>query len=1048
MEIGVLGPVGAWSAGSRIDTGSAREQCILAILALTPRVRVSAEALIDRVWGQDPPPKAREDLSSYITRLRKQLRRAAGQVSLETAPGGYLLSVDPEAIDVHMFRLKQRQSRALADSSDLGGAVRLLREADALWRGEEALAGLPGDWAARMRQSLGEERRAATVRRVELELKLGRHADLVGELQRLCSQDPLDETATGYLMTALYRSGRVTESLGTYQDARHRLRDQGMEPGQELSGLQHQILRRDPALALARDRTAHPAPPNTLPAAGAIFVGRAAEIRLLTTPGAEASPAIKVIEGMPGVGKTALALQIAHGAAASLTDGRLFLNLHGHDAEHGPLGWPAAADLLLQMLGIPGRDIPASPAERAALWRSMLASRRAVVVLDDVPGPDSVAPLLPAAGESLVLLTSRRRLHTLAGAAVLRLDPLPARDAESLLIQVAGVAKCADTEAVSEATRLCAFLPLAIEVAADNLRHGNPATLPELVQALAQPQAWTGPAAVMPPQVRSAFDLSYRNLASSQQQTFRLLSVHPCPEITPHAAAALTDASLEDAVTHLEVLADHHLLQAPAPGRFGCHDLARDYALSTAMAHEDGALRRLAADRVLDYYLCATDRADRTLYPFRRRRVIVVARVPGALPDLATAGQAQAWMQAERLNIVHAARYAAAHEWKHKCADLAHGIAGFLENSGYWHEATALHQLAVNAARDLRDPGRTAQAELELAHASQYAGHYRAAASHAQRAAAICRDLGDLRGEAEAIDRTGTIDSFLSRFLGALAYYDEAESLYRTSGDLHGVADTRAHAGITYGHLGRYRKAVRHLTRALVLYRRAGDRRGEARALVNLGELQRRQGYHRDAMTQYRESLRIYQEIGGSPNEAEIHQNMGMIQHYKGHYDEALASYRAALAAYRRLGDQRNQAAVLSDIGGAYQSQDLHGEALAHYQEAKAIAADLGDRYQLTIALRGMGDARAATANYSLAAGHYQDALRLAREMGDPYQEAKTIIGIAETALQAKGPDTARIYFRQALAIFERLGVPETEETRIRLEVLAELAVRRPASRA
>jgi DNA-binding SARP family transcriptional activator len=1046
VEIGVLGPVGVWSAGSQVDTGSARELCILAILALTPRVRVPAEALIDRVWGQDPPPKAREDLSSYVTRIRKHLRRATDLACLETASGGYLLSIDPEAIDVHLFRLKQRQSRALADSGDLDGAVRLLREADALWRGEEALAGLAGDWALRMRQSLGEERRAAIMRRVELELQQGHHADLVSELQRLCSQDPLDETATGYLMTALYRSGRVTESLDTYQDARRRLQHEGMEPGLELSGLQQQILRRDPALAIARDKSASPAPPNTLLPAGAIFVGRTAEVRLLTTPGAEAPPAIKVIEGMPGVGKTALALHIAHGAAARLTDAQLYLNLHAHDAEHGPLRWPAAADRLLQMLGVPGGDIPAVPAERAALWRNMLASRRAVVVLDDVPGADSVAPLLPTAGDSLVLLTSRRRLRTLKGATVLALDTLSAEDAASLLIQVAGAAKCGDTKAVSEAARLCGFLPLAIEVAAANLRHGNPATLPELVQELGHPRAWTGPAAAMPAQVRSAFDLSYRNLAPSQQQTFRLLSVHPCPEITPHAAAALTGTTLENAATHLEVLADHHLLQARAPGRFGWHDLARDYALSSAMAHEDGALRRQAAGRVLDYYLCATDQADRALYPFRRRRVITVVRVPDALPDLATAGQAQAWMQAERLNIIHAARYAAAHEWKQKCADLAHGIAGFLENSGYWHEAAAIHQLAVDAARDLRDSGRTAQAELELAHASQYAGHYRAAASHVQRAAAIYRGLGDLRGEAEAIDRAGTIHGFRSRFLGALAYYDEAESLYQASSDLHGVADTRAHAGISYEHLGRYPEAVRNITRALALYRRAGDRRGEARALANLGELQRRQGYHRDAMTQYRESLRIYQEIGGSPNEAEIHQNIGMIQHYKGHYDQALASYRAALGAFRRLGDQRNQAAVLGDIGAAYQSQDLHSEALAHYQEAKAIAADLGDRFQLTIALRGMGDARAGTANYSLAGSHYQDALRLAREMGDPYQEAKTITSIAETALQAKGPDTARIYFRQALAIFERLGVPETEETRIRLEVLAELTARRPAS--
>src|SRR6266487_4965071 len=314
MEFRVLGPTELWSAGQQCDLGPARVRSVLAILLLTPRTIVPAGALIERLWDAEPPPKAREGLSVYVTRLRASLRdAAAGGVRLAGRASGYVLDVDPEEVDLHRFRRLRRQADALIASGDNDHAAMLLREADGLWRGQ-ALAGIRGDWVARMRASLEEERRAAILQRVECELELGRHADLVGELHGLLAQYPLDETFVAHQMTALYWSGRPGDALSLYRETRRRLVDeQGTEPGPMLSELHQRILCRDPGLAVTPSgrRPGWATPPDTLPPETAEFVGRHEELGLLTGQRGNI-PGIVMIEGMPGVGKTALALRVAH----------------------------------------------------------------------------------------------------------------------------------------------------------------------------------------------------------------------------------------------------------------------------------------------------------------------------------------------------------------------------------------------------------------------------------------------------------------------------------------------------------------------------------------------------------------------------------------------------------------------------------------------------------------------------------------------------------------------------------------------------------------
>jgi DNA-binding SARP family transcriptional activator len=1038
MEFRVLGPIELWSAGQQRDLGPTRARGVLAILLLTPRTIVPTEALIDRLWDTRPPPKARESLSVYIARLRAALRQAVGDsVQLAGRARGYVLDVDLEAVDLHQFRRLRRQADALIASSDYDQAALLLREADSLWRGQ-ALAGIRGDWVARMRDSLEEERRAAILKRVECELELGRHADLVGELRHLLAQYPLDETFIAHQMAALYGSGRPGDALSLYRDTRSRLIDeQGTEPGRMLYELHQRILRGDPELAvrLTDPRLGRASRPDTLPPETVEFVGRSEELGLLTREDSD-TPRVSVIEGMPGVGKTALAVHAARIVSGQYPDGMFYLNLHTHDPGRPSLDPAEALHRLLLMLTVPAAQIPDAIGERAALWRAQLSRRRAVVILDDAARHDQIRPLLPVAGRCLILITTRRKLPDLEGARVLTLDVLSIDDAITLFRGIAGQDRADEEHEVTTAVRLCGRLPLAIQLTAGRLAQDYPPRLADLVEELSQSPARVGGTGAASPEVMSAFDLSYGALEPDHQRFFRRLGVSPCAYVSLQAAAALGGGTLAEAEKALAALLDHHLLTRAPAGQFRFHDLTRGYAAMRATREDPEPEQRQTVGRVLDYYLHTADEADRVLHPFRRRMPVSVTQPPAAIPALGTQEDAAGWLESEWRNILQAAQHAGRHEWKQKCADLTHVLAGFVEIRAYWDEAIAAHTLALQACRDLGDPARIAQASLELSEVSQQTGRHEATLPLAEDAAAIYRSLGDRRGEAEALDQIGLAHQRAARSREGLAYFHEARILYRDAADQRGVAVTLSHSGIACWQLGRYPDAMCHLRDALSLYRDVGDRRGEAKTLNNLGRMQLYFGYHRDALEGYQKSLEIFSGIGGAQNEAILYHNIGAVYHYKGSYEDGLAAYRRALAIYRAIGDLPDEADVLNDIGAIYQSAECHDEALIYHQKARLIAEEIGNLSQQVIALRGIADVRRGSGRYGEAFDHYHTALRLAREIGDPYEEAKILEGIAETTLSTQQPYAARIVFRQALDIFERLGLPEAESARIRIETM------------
>jgi len=1000
---------------------------------------VPAETLIDRLWDTRPPPKARESLSVYIARLRASLRQAVGDdVQLVGRARGYELDVDPETVDLHQFRRLRRQADALVASGDYEYATALLREADGLWRGQ-ALAGIRGDWVARMRDGLEEERRAAILERIGCELELGHHAELVGEIGNLLAQYPLDETLVAHQMTALYWSGRPADALSLYRETRSRLVDeQGTEPGPMLSELHQRILSQDPELAAppSGQRADRAAPPNTLPDETVEFVGRRKELEQLT--GEDGTPGITVIEGMPGVGKTALAIRAARLVSGQYPDGTLYLNLHSGDPGTRSLDAAEALHQMLRMMSVPAAQIPDTIGNRVALWRAQLSRRRAIVFLDDAAKPDQIRPLLPEPGSSrcLILVTTRRRLADLGGVRTLTVDVLTADDASALFRQIAGEDRTRDPEQVAEVVRLCGRLPLAIQLTASRVAQDRRLGLDSLIEELSLSSARLGGTGAAGPEVMSAFDLSYHSLEPDHQRFFRRLGASPGASVSMHAAAALDGCTLAEAEKAIATLLDYHLLARASESQFRFHDLIRGYAAIRAARDAPAAEQRQAGGRLLDYYLSTADQADRVLHPLRRHPPVQATQPPDATPAVGTPEDADSWLESEWRNILQAAQYANRHDWKAKSADLTHVLAEFMEIKGYWEEAITAHTLALQASRGLGDQARTARASLALSSVHQQTGRHDRARQLAEEAAAIYRKLEDAEGEADALDQAGLAYFYTARAREALAYFSEARLLYLRAEHQRGVAIALNHSGMASWHLGRHSEATTHQEKALSLYREAGDRRGEAKALNNLGRIHLYSGRHRDALDAYRRSLDIFLEIGGARNEAILYHNIGTVHHYKGSFEEGLTACRRALVIYRSIGDLPDEADVLNDIGEIYQSAACYDEALVHHQKARLIAEEIGNLYQQVIALRNVADTHRRSGQYGEAFEHYATALQLAREVGDPYEEGKIHQGIAETTLSTQTPAAARIVFRQALDIFEQLGVPEADEVRIRIDTV------------
>lgn len=1045
MEFVILGPVELRSGDIRHNIGTAKERCLLSVFLLNPGRPIPARTLIDCLWGNDQHQGARANLYTYLSRLRHRLQRIGDDAVLTMSrTNGYSMQVDPETIDYHRFGLLHRQARAMTESGEDEYALHLLREARSLRLGEP-LANLTGDWAEQTRMKITDELLGATLDRIEIELRLGHHADLIGELHGLVQAHPLHERLIGHLVVALYRSGRQAEALEACHRATHQINEEyGTDITAELRELHERILHGDRALlATPRNQQTDLRPRNSLPFDLRFVAGRRNEVEELTAAvlssgGAASSTAgpatVLAIDGMPGVGKTALSVHLAHLLASQYPDGHFFLDLRTYDDARRPtLDASAALDRLLRMLGVPHRRIPTSIDERAALWRTELAGRRVLLVLDDAASHNQVRPLLPGAPGCLTILTSRHRLAGLDDVRSWSLDVLLPGDAARLFAHIVGPGRPMNDHDIDTVVRICGYLPMAIQLVANRFRHRPSWSVADLIRKLTQDNQRLAEIRAENREITAAFEGSFRELDPDLQRAFRLLGLHPGPDLTSDVAAAAIGADRISAARALEDLQDRHLIDETVPGRFRFHDLIRDYARHRAKFDDTETDHQLAIQRIIDYFLHTAERADRILYPHRNR---IGSEPPGktTMPPFRDLGKARNWLESELPNLLAIANRAAPHSWWTHAARLSPVLAEHLESGGHWEIAAPLHERAVAVWRESKDQAKMAETLANLSLVRFRRGEYVAAAECASESLETYHSLGNRLREAAVQDHLSLIHWQQARLEQAIACSHRALTIYRSLADQQGQARCLDHTAIFLDHLGRYRDAIGARRKALAIYSGIGDPYGQRMALNNMGHLQVLLG-------QLDTALECFQQAAEGPGLGRQHRaiwqnNMADVHRLTGRHDEALAGYRTALHAFRDIGDRRSEIETLIGIASTFTAMGQFDEALAHAERGIALAREIGERYEETRALRCVGEGLLHSGRHTAAMEYLRRSLGLANDLGVPFERAKALAGMGSAYLGTGDKSEAKKYWKHALRIYRQLNLPEGRTIRAYLSNL------------
>ena len=1096
MWFGILGPVSVRDdCGGGVVMPSGIPGTVLSVLLLEPNRVVSRERLAQAVWGGDAPAEVAAGLRNHVLRLRRQLGPVAG-ARVRTAAGGYLVEVGTGELDAVAFEEGCRRGRLALQAGDAAEASRLLSNAMELWRGEP-LPGLSWDADAEAQvQRLHEVRLLALEGRTEADLLLGRHGELVAELQSLAGAHPLRESVHGQLMLALYRSGRQAEALDAFQALRRTLVEElGLEPSAEVRELHQRILTADPSLTPSADRkpASGTGVTSQLPSDTRSFTGRERELEDLLAlarrvAGGQGGGALEVcaIDGMGGIGKSALAVHAAHRLRAEFPDGQLFIDLHSHTPGIDPLTAADALDWLLRSLGTPPTLIPDDGDERAALYRDRLADTRTLIVLDNASSTAQVRPLLPAAPGCLVLVTSRRRLTGLDDAHNLALDVLPHPDAVELLHAVAGPDRIpAAHPAIDTLIELCGHMPLAIRITAARLRHHRALTLDDAVERLRDEHARLAYLEDEDRNLTAIFESSYTALPAAEQRLFRLLGLIPGPDLDAYAAAAQTDSGHREAERRLESLLDHNLLTMHTPGRYRLHDLLRLYARDLGTRTPD---RQAARTRLLDYYQHAAQAADRHITRYHRPGT-PSAGPPSSpvLPQLPDYLTALAWMRSERDNLIAAVADATAASGgtdsteQNRVITLTGALDAYLRQDGPWTLGTSLHRTAIATARKSGDRLAEANALHDLGRGRSMTGSQKSAAEHLNEALELYRELGNRLGEANTLHDLARVRHMTGDFTAATGLHDRTLLLYRELGDhlgeanaLHDLGRTRmmtgdvlataemmeralelydalAHPqgqanalwtlGWMYARTGDYPRSADVLERALRLTQATDSRLGQANARVELARLAYLTGDYATAEELQRQNLTDYQNLGHGTNAAYAQWDLGRIRQATGDPASAADLHQQAIASFRHFGVRQGEANGLHTLGQVRQALGDTDAAADLYRQALEIFRQLGDTQGETQTLNSSGTLATRTGDPIAALDLHRQALSLAREIHSPLEEAHALQGTAQCATDH---DTALTAMRQAVAIYRRIGsaaAPDAER------LLAALEVARPSDR-
>ncbi|HTF08430.1 MAG TPA: BTAD domain-containing putative transcriptional regulator, partial [Asanoa sp.] len=968
MEFRLLGPVEVVDGDTTLGIGRRQERCVLAILLLEPGQLVPVGRLVELLWSGEPPRGARAVLQTYISRLRALLGDSA---RIELHNGAYRIQVDPRSVDAHRFSDLVARARETADPRSRGD---LLRTAVALWQGP-ALDGI-GPGRERLGARLEEARKTALDLRIVADLDAGRHAELVGELTELSAGAPLDERLTGHLMTALFGDGRRAEALGVYTKARDRIRDDlGLDPGDELRKLHTAILRDDPALRPVP--AANGIRPAQLPAAVPDFVGRAALLdRLDALVGdGRTTVVVSAIDGAGGVGKTALAVRWAHRVADRFPDGQLFVNLRGYETVP-PVRPVDALARFLRALGIAGDRIPPDLDEAGALYRSELAGRRVLIVLDNAAAAEQVRPLLPGSPSCVVLVTSRAQLGGLTashGARRLTVDLLTEPEAVLLLHTIIGAARVdAEPDAALALVRACGHLPLAVRIAAAQLDASPTTTLDAYVRALDQ-----GPLDQLAIEgdelsgVRAAFRASYDRLSLVERGLFRLLGAVPGTDVDAAGAAALAD--LADVTGALDGLVAAHLVTVHRPGRFGLHDLLRAYARELT----DPAEERAAVGRLHAHYLATADAAARRLYPHMVR--LPLADLP-KVDEFAANPTALAWLDAEHRNILAAIGHAATAGPVRGSWQLTDALRGYFWQTSHTVDWLAAVNASLDAAEATGDLQAQAAMHTSIALAQQSQGHLAEAAAEFDTAADLSDRAGWSHGQAAASGNLGVVLKNMGDFAGSARRSERALELHRANGYRPGEASTLITLGGLYHDLGELRRAADYCVTALAMHEEIGSRIGQLIALNNLAAVEHLLG-EPTAADRFRAAMELQSDVGKAHSEAHLLGGLATVQRDRGELALALANAEAALDKAREAADPMVEGDTLSLLGTVHHWLGHPDQAVDEHRRGLALLG-AGSEYVRTRANVGLAAALRDTGDLAEAAAVAAAALTDARRAG------------------------------------------------------------------
>lgn len=1024
LTIRLLGDVQAHHFGRPLPLGGRRAKSVLAVLLLHPGQTVPKRTLTEYAWPDDPPDTVDDLVVAYLSRLRKGFSKVPG-FALVSARPGFRAEVDADLVDAHRFNgLLRRAARAREASEDELAEVHLTSALD-LWRSNTiALADMDSAWLRAQAAVLEQKRLQALEMLAEVYLATGRAARAALLVRDVAPMYPEREGLNVVLVRALASSGEAAQAAQVAGRAAKALHDLGQGPGPALRSAHTAALTRSDA------STAVVGPRHQLPAGTRAFTGRDDELSELVSAIGEASrqraekATVCAIDGMGGVGKSALAVHLGRQLADQYSDGQLYIDLRGYTEGCSPRSAGEALDVLLRSLGSPPGQIPPDVDERAILYRERLIGTRTLILLDNAAGEAQVRPLIPGSAGCLVLITCRKRLKALDDAYILSLDPLLPHDAAALFRTVAGPGRVAGGEqALCDIVELCGQLPLAVRIAAALLRH-RPAWTLEYLERLLRDRRCLNALTDGDRDLAAVFDLSYATLTDEQRRSFRLLGLLPGQGVEAYAAAALFDCDPLAATRALEDLVDHNLLGQISPGRYQLHDLIRIHARAAA-DNEPARTRDDATDRLLDFYVSTAQAANRHL---ARRTVAyptVITHPPRYQPAVASRRQAAAWMHANLAALSASVTAAATTARSGYVVAMSAIMHGYLYTNGPWMVALSLHTEAAAIAEREMDLLGQATALHAVGRIRRMIGDYPGAVVAQQRAFELYRELGHEQGQANALDALGRVRWLTADYAEAIRLFERALVIFTDIADPLGRAGALNGLGRVWRLTGAPAAAVRAHRLAVDLCDGVGESIGMATALNDLGRAYAHIGECKAALQAQRRALELYREADHRLGQANALRDLGRAYIQNSDHRSADDAFEQALDLYREMGHRLGQASALAGRGEVSYEAGEYSEAAAGLDRALLLFREVGDRQGEAAALNHRARVLTATGSPEVARAMHGQALKLAREIKSPLDEAEAFAGMGESYLAEGRTRLSADSLSAALAIHRRLDSPE-----------------------